>query len=276
MNLSAELVAEIERNAQDTRLMPVRNSHLKAMARSAAHCRYAMLNEYEQTLSMRLGSGAHSLLLGGPPLVCFPGKRRAGKEWEAFEEGHADALILSAAEMHKAQSMAAAVRADEVANRVLFGQGMIYEKTIMWTQLGRERRCTPDARNASIVVELKTTRDASQDKFRWDAIRLGYHVQCADYAMAFEAERGYAPSDVYIVAVENAAPYGCSTWRLTTAALDKGKRLAHERLEKLLACEASGEWPGYSSGPIDFDVPLDPNDLVFADDDENEEQGEPA
>ncbi len=278
LELSGELAAALAENQQlsrvepDTRSMPVRNSHLKAMGRSAAHCRHAMLNEWEQTLSMRLGSGAHSLLLGGPRLVCFPGKRRAGKEWEAFEADNADALILSASEMHKAQSMAAAVRADEVASRVLFGAGTRYEETLLWSQLGRARRCTPDAHNASIVVELKTTRDASPDRFRWDAIRMGYHAQVADYASAFEATYGYAPKDCFIIAVENCAPYGCTTWRMSSSAMDKGRRLNQERLEQLIACEGAGIWPGYAPSWIDFEVPLDAGDLIFADDDEQEEE----
>lgn len=279
LSMSGELAEALAENQQlsrvetDTRTMPVRNSHLKAMGRSAAHCHYSMLHDWEPTLSMRLGTGAHALLLGGPQIVTFPGKVRNGKVWDAFKVEHADAIILSESEARKAKSIAAAVRADEVANRVLFAEGMNYERTILWEQLGRTRRCTPDAFNKSIIVDLKTTRDASPERFRWDAIRMGYHVQLADYALAFEAHHGYPPKDCYIVAVENTAPYGCSTWRLTTAALDKGRRLAGEWLAQLIACEASGVWPGYSTGVIDFDVPMDEADLFFADDeDENEEE----
>ncbi len=267
----AEMLAandEIERPplAADTRDLPVRNSHLKQMGRSAAHCRYSMLHDWEPTLAMRIGTGAHSLILGGPKLVVYGGKVRRGKDWDAFKLANADAIILSSSEVRRAESIAAAVRADEVASRVLFASGMVYEHTILWEQFGRSRRCTPDAMNKSIIVDVKTTRDASLERFKWDAIRMGYHVQLADYAAAFEHKNGHPPRDVYIVAVENVAPYGCSTWRLTPGALDKGGRMARGWLEQLIACEASGEWPGYAPSVVDFDVPIDETDLIFDDD----------
>ncbi len=259
---------EQARTVTDTRSLPVRNSHLKAMGRSAAHCRHAMLVDWEPTLSMRLGTGAHSLILGGPKLVVYPGKVRNGKAWEQFKTDNADAIILSHTENRRAEAIAASVRADEVASRVLYADGMVYEHTILWEQFGRARRCTPDAMNKSIIVDVKTTRDASPDRFKWDAIRMGYHVQLADYSAAFEHMNGYPPRDVYIVAVENSPPYGCSTWRMTTGALDKGGRLARTWLEQLIACEGIGIWPGYAPGVLDFEVPIDEADLIFDDDDE--------
>lgn len=272
LEMSADLADELASNASDTRLVPVRNSHLKQMGRSAAHCRYSMLNDWEPTLSMRLGSGVHSLLLGGPPLVVYPGKVRNGKAWDQFQADNKDALILSRSEMAKAVAMNAAVRADDVANRVLFADEMVYEKTILWKQLGRDRRCTPDAMNRSILVDLKTTRDASPDRFKWDAIRMGYEIQMGDYAQAFEDLNGHPPRDVYLIAVENKAPFAVTTWRLTPAALDKGKRTAAECLQRLLECEQTGVWPGYSAGVLDFDIPMDMADLDWEDEDDGEEQ----
>lgn len=271
LEMSGELVEELAVSASDTRLVPVRNSHLKQMGKSAAHCRYSMLNDWEPTLSMRLGSGVHSLLLGGPPLVVYPGKVRNGKAWDQFQQDNKGSLILSRSEMTRAVAMNAAVRSDEVANRVLFADGMVYERTILWKQSERDRRCTPDAMNKSILVDLKTTRDASPDRFKWDAIRMGYAVQLGDYAAAFEDLNGYPPRDVYLVAVENKAPCAVTTWRLTPGTIDKGKRDAADYLQRLIECEQTGVWPGYSAGVLDFDIPLDMADLDWGDDDEADE-----
>jgi len=47
-------------------------------------------------------------------------------------------------------------------------------------------------------------------------------------------------------------------------------------MERLLACEAANEWPGYAQSIVDFDVP-DELELDFGDDEEIEtdEDGEP-
>jgi hypothetical protein len=270
--LRDELAANDQRALTDK---PLRFSYLKQMARSAAHCLHAMRNEYEPTLAMKLGSAAHSLLLGGQRLAVYPGKTRRGKEWDAFVADNTDALIVSSREMRTAQNIDAAVRADPVASRVLFQPGMVYEQTIHWNWKGRSFRSTPDARGMSHLVDLKTTRDASLERFKWDAIKSAYHAQLYSYAKAMEEVNGFAPTRVYIVAVESKPPHLCSVHELTPRALEHGGRLMNEWLDALLACETSGVWPGYASSAVELDVPLDMEaDLDWGDDDNNEQDEE--
>ena len=254
----------------DTRDFPIRNSHLKAMAKSAAHCRHAILNNSESSLSKRLGSGVHSLLLGGQPVLMYPGKQRKGKDFDLWlKDKPGDALVYLRKEYERAHGIANAIKSDRLASQVLFAPGTIYEQTILWDWLGRKRRCTPDARTASHLVDLKTTRNASPEKFRWDVIRFGYHAQMADYANAIETSTGVRPRDIYIVAVETIEPYPVVTYRLTPNDLEQGERLVHSWMERLLICEATGDWPGYSEAIVDLDLP-DPDGMSFDFDDDGE------
>ncbi len=267
--LSADLRDELAANDPHE----LRFSYARAMSRSAAHARYAMQHDWEPTLAMKLGTAAHSLLLGGQRLAVYPGKTRRGKEWEAFKAENLDALIVSVGEMKRAEGIAASVRADPVASRVLFPPDlkMQYEQTIHWSFRGRLFRSTPDARSHRHLVDLKTTRDASLERFAWDAIKSGYHAQLAGYAKAMEAENGVAPDSVYIVAVESRAPYLCSVHKLTPRALEKGLRLMTEWVDQIIACETSGIWQGYANAPVDLDVPLDVDtDLDWGDEDSND------
>jgi hypothetical protein len=269
--LTGELAIVVAANDKDTRDLPARTSHLKQMARSPAHCRHSILNDWEQTLAMRLGVGTHSLLLGGPPVLLCPTKQRRGKDFDAWKARQVEgAIVLTKKEYAKAHAMAASVRANQQAAQVLFAPGTIYEDTIYWEQKGRKRRSTPDARTKSHLVDLKTTRDASPEKFHWDAIRMGYHVQLADYANAMEWDGGSQPKDVYIVAVESKEPFLCTVHRLTSGSLERGSKLSAEWLDKLIECEATGVWPGYADQILDFDVPPDPVDLVWDDEDGND------
>jgi hypothetical protein len=268
---TGELAAMVAANDADTRDLPVRTSHLKQMGRSAAHCRHSMLSNWEQTLSQRLGTGTHSLLLGGPPVLLCPTKQRKGKDYTDWLKLQVPgAIVLTKKEYGKAHRMAASVRENKLAAQVLFAPGTIYEETIFWEQKGRKRRSTPDARTTSHLTDLKTTRDASPEKFLWEVVRYGYHVQCGDYSDAMKSVNGYAPKDVYVVAVENKEPHLCTVHRMTTGTLERGSKQAGVWLDKVIECERTGIWAGYADTILDLDIPPDPVDLIWDDEDSND------
>jgi hypothetical protein len=269
--LSGELAAELaaNENARSTRDVPVRNYALKAMGRSPAHCRHAMLSSFDgPNLTQRLGSAVHSLLLGGPDLIVFPGKVRRGKAFDEFELEHAGKIICSRAEYETANRTAQSVRNDRLATEVLYAKGNRHEHTLHWEWLGRSRRCTPDIDGPGLLAELKTTQNASPDKFKWDVLRYGYINQLADYANALLTTKSYAPRDVFIVAVEKTAPYVCSVYRVAPRDIERGLNQCRAWMERLLVCEATDEWPGYCSSVMDLELPGDDDgDLIFGDED---------
>ncbi len=290
----------------NTLSQPLRYSVLKLMDKSPAHARHAMLRSgSEQSLAMRLGSGAHALLLGGGEVrissglssegvsACikairagedvrqYPGAVRRGKEWDKFSatnEGativlqkdyeqaksivdqEAAGVVLVSKEQHdRAHAIANAIKANEVAQRVLFAPKAECEKRIDWTWNGRAWRSTPDARMFRVLAELKTTRCAQPDVFRWDVQRMGYHAQLAIYRHAIEQAEGWKPRDVYLFAVETTPPYVVVPYKLSERSLEHGWRKAQEWHARWLECEAKGEWPGYTTGVEELDV-FDPDE----------------
>lgn len=274
LDLSAQLRAELTRNEQDTTTKPVRNHAIKAMSKSAAHAKHAILTEFEPKLAQRIGLGAHSLLLGGPPVLLCPTKTRKSKAYDAWRATQpADAIVLSRKEYERANRINEAVRADKLASQVLFVPGTVYEETINWEQLGRARRCTPDARTRDHLVDLKTTRDASPDRFKWDVARYGYALQLADYRAAMEHANGFRPLRCYIVAVESVPPYAVTVHLLTQGTLERSARQCVDLLGQIIACERANNWPGYGSQIFDLDI-ADPNmELVF-DDEQDDAEGD--
>jgi hypothetical protein len=279
--MTGELRDELASNERitDTRAVRVRNFHLKQMGKSPAHCRYAMLSGFDEpSLIKRLGSGVHSLLLGGQPLIRYNGKRDLRtKAYQEFAAANQNAIICSPSEYETANRTADAVRNDRLASEVLLSSGLRYEQTIEWDWMGRSRRCTPDVNGPDLLAELKTTRDASLDRFRWDVLRYGYHTQLSDYATAILETRGHAPRDVFIVAVEKKPPYVCATYRLSKNDLEIGARQLRGWMERLLECEKNNDWPGYCRSVQDLDLPTREEDLnlIFGDEDDATESTAP-
>lgn len=245
-------------------LDPVRWSNLKNMALSPLHYR-ARLLAGRDTSSMKLGRVVHHLLLGGGEIVVFDGERRAGKIWDAFAAEHADKEIVKASELAEAERIAAAVRDNAEALSLLFGSK---ERLIDWEFCGRKMRSHLDVLGARWVTDLKTTRSAKPEWFRWQAIKMAYHAQLAAYVDAARYV-GAPVEEAYLVAVETEEPYAVTAMRLTERALEDGRKLNRLWMERLLSCEATGEWPGYVQSIVDLDTAeREPVGLVMPDGEE--------
>ncbi len=256
--LSVELLDELasnERRTVDPRTVDLRFTHLKAFAQSAAHALHTMTrSDDSQTASTRTGSGSHALSLGGAEVAVFAGKVRRGKEWDAFRADNAGKVILNPAEFARVRGVSDAIRRNKVAERLLFSEGTVREQRIDWEWNGRKCRSTPDARSLRTLIELKSCRSSSPEQFRRDALRYAYPSQLAFYRRAIEQATGVRPREVYIIAVEQAAPYAVTPFQLTERALEAGDRLVKGWFEQLRVCEATGMWPEYTLGIEEFDV----------------------
>jgi hypothetical protein len=270
IDLSAALRDELAANATtrvDPASVPLRFSTLKLIQQSALHYWWAVQRGYEETLSMRIGTGAHAILFGTPYRVWHA--RRAGKEWEKFEAEHPGETILNQSEYEKSLEMANAIRSHETANRLLFTDTVL-EQRIDWEWQGRAFRSTPDAAGRTKCVDLKCLRSAEPEKVKWQSRNMGYHVQAAVYRRALNSTGRHNIKDNYLVVVENKAPYPVTVLRFTETALESGERTAANWLEQVLACEASGKYPGYVQSIVDLELPM--TDFIFDDDQEGENE----
>ncbi|HNB58709.1 MAG TPA: PD-(D/E)XK nuclease-like domain-containing protein [Phycisphaerales bacterium] len=235
---------------------PLRFSRLKLMGQSPAH--YLAQTPVESS-AIDVGNAADSLILGdGPGVIGYhPGKKRSGKEWEAFEAEHSGKVILTATEYAKAQGMAEAVAKHSDATRLLTGA---IRKPRFWELLGYHCRGTPDVDAPDYLTDLKTGETSSPRKFPWKVRDFSYHAQLAWYQDGTELAGMGRRSECYIVAVEQAPPHVVTVFRINPHALDLGRRLYRVWLEHLKLCEESGRFPGYSDAIYDLDLP-DPDEM---------------
>ena len=231
----------------------LRFHHLKAAGRSGAHAFSAITGEQDpDTVAIERGSAFHSVVLETGRVLAYPGKVRRGKEWDAFETENIGSEILTATEYEKVMRMAEAVHKSRDAVDLLTG---VRETMVEWRIFDQQCRGTPDVRNDSRVVELKSCAVAEPMRFTGQALRMGYHAQLAWYLDGVLASGLGKPKDAFIVAVESAPPFPVTALRLTERAIEKGRGLYHLWLERFMGCERSGEWPGYVQSIIDLDVP---------------------
>jgi exodeoxyribonuclease VIII len=106
----------------------------------------------------------------------------------------------------------------------------------------------PDA--PLVIVDLKTTRDASPEAFRESVVEYGYHAQEVWYRQELEAVTGREVADFLFIVVEKAWPYHAGVYRLHPSMRIGGQALITDAWEAYLRCAESGEWPHYGNGEV--------------------------
>jgi hypothetical protein len=116
----------------------------------------------------------------------------------------------------------------------------IAEATATWEDCGLLCKARPDYVNDGLVLHLKTTgMSVRPESFERTAINLGYDISLAFYRRAFQIPQ-------MILAVEQAAPYACKFFTLSSAQYDISARRIDRALQVWQLCVERGSFPAYA------------------------------
>lgn len=240
----------------------VSKSHLDLIARSPLHywARYLDPDRVapEPTPAMRLGTALHTYVLElsrwDEQIAVAPDdinrRTKEGREqWAAFEAAAKRKTVITADDAEQVQAMSRAVFRHPAAAMLLGLPGKA-ETTHMWTDAstGLECKCRPDwlTDDGSIVVDLKTTKDASPRGFKQSVVNFAYHKQAAWYLEGLQQATGRRPDQFIFICVESTAPYACAVYAADAEMIERGHDQAMRDLAKLAVCRAADHWPSYS------------------------------
>jgi hypothetical protein len=109
----------------------------------------------------------------------------------------------------------------------------------------------PDALNLEkgLIVDIKTTRDASLSGFNYQARSLKYNIQAAFYIMGVEALYGRS-FDFLFVAVESAPPFGVGVYSINSDVLLKSRDLIEKTIPEITKAIELNEFNDYNNNDI--------------------------
>ena len=233
----------------------VSKSQLDQLAKSPAHYLASLTTPRKETAAMRIGSIFHGMVLEPERVqiavapACDKRTRDGKATWEAFCLENAGAEIVTAEEGEMLNGMVASVRAHPAAFALLSGPG-IAEGSAFWIDeySGELCRCRPDfyRQDLGIIVDLKSTEDASPKEFARSIAKYRYQVQSAFYQDGLEAATGDYIKGFLFVAVEKKAPYAVAVYQLDMQGVEAGRIAYRDNLITLADCKASGKFPAYS------------------------------
>jgi hypothetical protein len=163
----------------------------------------------------------------------FEGKRRYGKEWEAFSEANQDRKILSIREYNEAEAVFHKVKNNEHLKDLL-RRSTDVEKEISWSKDGLNFRGFVDIVGKDFIADIKTTTD-SGPMFIKNVYWYNYDLQAAMYCEVYDV-------DYYIIAIEKTAPHNVQVYKLGPETMEEGRRKYDDLIEKYLA------WDGKPMG----------------------------
>lgn len=169
-------------------------------------------------------------------------------EWTVNNPGR---VILDNDTWDKLNKMRDSLMNHPKASKLLWDErGGVAEQSIYWIdeETGELCRCRPDWNPnwINVLVDLKTTADASPEGFAKSVSNFRYDVQEQFYLDGAEAATGTRPDHMVFIAVETEAPYNCATYILGPEFAQIGRGKYRENLRTLHECKEKNSWPGYS------------------------------
>ena len=177
---------------------------------------------------------------------------KVGKEW-ALE--HQNKIIIDSELGNNLYEMEKSFM-DSPARLIYDKQGQS-ELSYFWDDLGLVKgKCRPDwiSNDGNIVVDIKTTTDASPKGFQKSIANWGYHLQLGWYIRGLQ-KLGLPAKEFIFIAIEKTPPFSVGVYRankeMITYANDEINNLVYDIDESL----KSDDFPDYTPEIMDLGLP---------------------
>lgn len=275
----------------------ISRSELWWLNRSPEYFKYRMDHPTEPTPALLFGQVAHKLLLEpedfDTDFVVAPDVDRRTKEgkavWAAFLESSWDKSAVDYATYEQASEMVNVAMQNQIVHDLLQGE---HETPLFWTDpdTGVACKCRLDAwhrdeNGVPVIVDYKTTNDASYRAFLNDVVKFGYFFQTAMYSEGVirndmcprlikgkpkkrwrkDPETGKRkywtehPETIVMggtdgeimhprfifIVQEKTEPYSINVFEMDMDFMTAGHDKFRELIGTYVSCESTGYWPGY-------------------------------
>lgn len=235
--------------------------------RSPAHYLWDLEHPKESTPAQSLGTAIHQAILEPaffksevrvPPI--FHGKTQKGEpttsmnckevkeQAEAWYLENHGKTILNREDYETVQGILDSLSKHKQASKLLANCEGESEESLFWTdpETGIQCKSRPDRRREGhIMIDVKTTMDASYRSFQKDIANYGYHIQAAMYLDAASAVFSQVFDTFIIIAIEKEAPYAVNVFQLDEFAIREGQELYYGALKTLKKCQETKIYPAY-------------------------------
>ena len=253
-----EIISNSEYHGRKTHLS---STNIRTFKKNRKQFEYSLSHDLvKQTKAMADGTAVHAFFLErdkfNSDFVIKPADMRlntkAGKEWAQEHQGK---IIIDSELGNNLYEMEKSF-IDSPAKLIydIIGQA---ELSYFWDDLGLVKgKCRPDwiSDDGNIVVDIKTTTDASPKGFQKSIANWGYHLQLGWYLRGLQ-KLGLPAKEFIFIAIEKTPPFSVGVYRankdMITYANDEINNLVYDIDESL----KSDDFPDYTPEIMDLGLP---------------------
>lgn len=219
--------------------------------------KYAEEHPEDPTPALIFGQMVHKMVLEpetfNEEFAVAPEVDRRTKEgkaaWALFNEMNEGKTIVKAEDYDTACAMRNALIGNDLVTKLLSGD---HEVPLFWTDVLTGETCKvrldcyTSMKNRSIIVDYKTTADASTEAFMRSAINYGYDFQAAMYLEGVRKAVGADKDAIFVfIAQEKEPPYALNILAADDAFLRRGFDIFRTLLGVYHDCKETGNFYGY-------------------------------
>lgn len=183
--------------------------------------------------------------------VVAPDLNKNSNAYKTWAADNSDRQILNVKDYDVVMGMASKIRQHPIAKNLLqdgFAEASIYAIDEMTGEMVKVR---PDwVSGGDIIVDLKSTTDASAGKFFRDMFSYSYHVQAGMYPEVCNWVRPGSITDFVFIVVEKTAPYSIGIYRASHEDRLIGIDNFRRNLDRFAEYKRKNYWPTYNGGLI--------------------------
>lgn len=183
---------------------------------------------------------------------------KAGKAWKEWKEAQGDIITLKESEMNKIYKIREQVfknPENKQAAELLTGGEPEVSYFHQSNTYNYPLKCRPDYVNGDIIIDVKTSEDASPDIFGKQSANLHYHWSAYFTLKIMSIIEGKTFDDYRFLVVEKDEPFGVMVYNINSKILKLAEIELERALAQLVSCYQLDYWPGYGCKPSLLKLP---------------------
>jgi len=253
-----EVISNTEYHSRKTHLS---STNIRTFKKNKKQFKYSLTNELvKQTKSMADGTAVHAFFLEKDKFHAdFAVKpqdlrlnTKAGKEWA---QEHHNKIIIDSDLANNLYEMEKSFM-DSPAKLIYKIKGKS-ELSYFWNDLGTIKgKCRPDwlSYDGDIVVDIKTTTDASPRGFQKSISTWGYHLQLGWYLRGLR-KLGLPAKEFIFIAIEKTPPFCVGVYSADQDMMNFAMKELDQLMPEIQTAMVSKEFPDYTPEIMPLGLP---------------------